>query len=131
MTEEPPIQDADAPRPPGTTRAAFVARFPECEALIAQEEARFGPFERIASLAMRDGRAVVLARYAQAWYVSFSRPDDAATPEGFECFLSPEAMVALWALYDYLRTPPSHAADWALFRAAVAQAESPGSPEPS
>jgi hypothetical protein len=126
MTEEQQVHDADAGRPYGTSRAAFVALCPELEDRILQEEARFGPFERIASLAMRDGRVVFLARYAQAWYIHFFRPGAEATDEELQCFLSPEAMLALWALYDYLRTPQSHAADWALFVAAVAQAEAPG-----
>jgi hypothetical protein len=115
--------DLDPHRPYGTTRESFFEMYPEVRDQIEQHEHTYGPFERIATISLRDGRVVCLARYATAWYINFLRPGEAPTMQDLQCFLSPEAMIALWGLHEYLRTPQTHAQDWEAFLEAITPGE--------
>lgn len=111
---------SDAGRPYGTTREQFLATRvgPLMADWLEDVEARYGRLERIASLTLADDRIVVLARFAQAWMVNFSNPGKAPTECELQCFLSFEAMIGLWGLYQYLTTKETHESAWEAFLAA-------------
>lgn len=104
-------------RPYGTTREEFLTTtwgHTMADWLTGVEQ-HYGLLERIASLGMKDGRIFILARFERAWMLNLHNPGNAPTQQEFQCFLSPEAMLAFWGLHEYLTTAQTNEAAWNAF----------------
>ena len=101
--------EIDAGRPYGTPREEFLALHEgKMTDWIEAAEKIHGLFERIATIMLKDGRILLLARFEKSWYLNLFNPENKPSEREIQCFLSFEAMCALWGLHQYLTTPQTH-----------------------
>lgn len=110
----------DAGRPHGTPREEFLALIDgKMTDWIEAAEKVHGLLERIATVTLNDGRIIMLGRFEKAWYMNLFNPGNKPSERDIQCFLSFEAMCALWGLHQYLTTPHTHEQAWQAFMEAI------------
>lgn len=120
--------DPNFVEPNGTTRDELVAQ-DLLHPWILKTEELHGTLERLCQVTLCDGRVILLARFAQAWYLDcFTPATEAESHREFSVFLSLEAMHAWWGLHRYLTGTVAHAEQWQAFLHAVTPKRSENPP---
>jgi len=97
-----------------TSRKQFLEKFPTQAEFVEKMEGFHGPFQGMAAVKLDGGRALVSVRFERTWHWCLENPanDKGKGENQIDFNLSPEAMCAMVALFEFVADQVQREADW-------------------